>query len=63
VILFDLNGTLTDPAAIGRIWTAPGLGADVLGQAIQSAMVETILQAAARPFVAHIEAALEDEVS
>jgi beta-phosphoglucomutase-like phosphatase (HAD superfamily) len=26
IVLFDLNGTLTDPSVIGRAWGEPGLG-------------------------------------
>lgn len=61
VVLFDLNGTLTDPGAIGRAWGAPDLGAAVLAAAVQSAMVDAIL-GSARAFSEHIEAALRDEV-
>jgi 2-haloacid dehalogenase len=62
VLLFDLNGTLTDPAAIGRVWGLPAIGAAVLARAVQSAMVDTIL-GHRRDFSAHIEAAVKDEVS
>lgn len=61
MVLFDLNGTLTDPGAIGRAWDAPDLGVAVLAAAVQSAMVETIL-GGTRAFSEHIEAALRDEV-
>lgn len=61
MIVFDLNGTLTDPAAIGGVWRAPDLGVAVLAAAVQSAMVETIL-GSSRAFSEHIEAALRDEV-
>lgn len=61
-MLFDLNGTLTDPRAIGAVWQVPALGVAVLAGAVQTAMVDAILDAAARPFRAHIEAALQDEV-
>jgi 2-haloacid dehalogenase len=62
VIVFDLNGTLTDPAAIGRPWGARDIGAAVLAAAVQSAMVDTIL-GSSRPFTEHIEAALRDAVA
>jgi 2-haloacid dehalogenase len=62
VIVFDLNGTLTQPAAIGGPWGASDLGVAVLAAAIQSAMVDTIL-GDSRPFSEHIEAALRDEVA
>lgn len=62
MVLFDLNGTLTDPRAIGTVWQLPELGPEVLAGAVQSAMVETILDAVSRPFRAHIEASLRDEI-
>jgi 2-haloacid dehalogenase len=62
MILFDLNGTLTDPGAIGAVWGSPELGTQALARAVRSAMVDTIL-GQSRPFTAHIEAALRDEVS
>jgi 2-haloacid dehalogenase len=62
VIVFDLNGTLTDPAAIGDPWGAGDLGVAVLAAAVQSAMVDTIL-GDSRPFSEHIEAALRDAVA
>jgi 2-haloacid dehalogenase len=61
MILFDLNGTLTDPSAIGDAWNAPDLGVEVLAAAVQSAMVDTILSVS-RPFSAHVECALRDRV-
>jgi 2-haloacid dehalogenase len=61
MIVFDLNGTLTDPGAIGRPWGERDLGSRVLVAAVQSAMVETIL-GGSRAFAAHIEAAVRDEV-
>lgn len=61
MILFDLNGTLTDPGAIGGAWGSPYLGAEVLARAVQTAMVDVIL-GASRPFSDHIEAALRDSV-
>lgn len=62
MIVFDLNGTLTDPAAIGGPWGVRDLGAAVLAAAVQSAMVDTIL-GGSRPFAEHIEAALRDAVA
>jgi 2-haloacid dehalogenase len=62
VIVFDLNGTLTDPGAIGGPWGARDLGPAVLAAAVQSAMVDTIL-GESRAFSEHIEAALRDEVA
>lgn len=43
VVLFDLNGTLTDPAALGQPWDAPELGRSVLKLAVQAAMVCLLL--------------------
>jgi hypothetical protein len=40
--LFDLNGTLTDPTAIGAPWNTPELGHRA-HQALQMAMAETIV--------------------
>jgi 2-haloacid dehalogenase len=61
MILFDLNGTLTDPGALGGPWGAPELGVSVLAAAVQSAMVDAIL-GNSRAFSDHIGAALRDEV-
>lgn len=60
VVLFDLNGTLTDPAAIGAPWQAPGLGRAALSLAVQSAMVDS-LTGSYRPFAEHVAAAVEVE--
>jgi 2-haloacid dehalogenase len=57
VILFDLNGTLTDPAPIGAPWGKPELGLEVLALAVRSAMTETIL-GDYRPFREHLRSAL-----
>ena len=62
MILFDLNGTLTDPAAIGAPWQMPVLGEQVLALAVQTAMVETLL-GRFRPFNEHIASALRALVS
>lgn len=56
-LLFDLNGTLTDPAALGAPWGLPELGEEVLAAAIQSAMAETLF-GAYHEFSAHVESAL-----
>jgi len=57
VIIFDLNGTLTDPAPIGTPWGRPDLGLEVLGLAVQSAMTDAIL-GDYRPFTEHMRSAL-----
>jgi len=62
LVIFDLNGTLTDPAGIGEPWQAPELGLDVLAGAVQTAMVETIL-GEYTDFSAHIRSALEVQVA
>jgi len=43
VVLFDLNGTITNPAALGRPWDSPDLGASVLSLAVHAAMVCLII--------------------
>ena len=62
VILFDLNGTLTDPAGIGEPWSRPELGLAVLRAAIQTTMADT-LTGAYRPFAEHVRAAIEHHVA
>jgi 2-haloacid dehalogenase len=57
VIIFDLNGTLTDPAAIGAPWDDADLGSEVLSLAVQSAMIDTLV-GDYREFREHIRSAL-----
>lgn len=57
-VLFDVNGTLTDPAAIGAVWQRPELGPAILDGAVRTAMVDALLETAARPFSDHIGAAI-----
>jgi hypothetical protein len=59
--LFDLNGTLTDPTAIGAPCSAPELGDVVLTRALQMAMAETIV-GDYHDLSAHLEEALRAEV-
>lgn len=61
-VLFDLNGTLTDPAPIGAPWADPQLGLDVLGLAVRGGMVDAIL-GNWRPFPEHLRSALEGVVA
>ena len=61
MVLFDLNGTLTDPSPIGGAWGSPALGAEVLALAVQTAMVDAIL-GISRSFSHHVESALRDKV-
>ena len=56
-LLFDLNGTLTDPRPLGAPWDAPDLGAEALARAVQSSMVDTIL-GRYRDFREHLESGL-----
>ncbi|MDQ3066994.1 MAG: hypothetical protein M3R12_07575, partial [Actinomycetota bacterium] len=58
MILFDLNGTLTNPAAIGEPWQVPDLGAGVLAAAVHTAAVDALTDRF-RPFAEHIRGALE----
>jgi 2-haloacid dehalogenase len=58
IALFDLNGTLTDPAGIGEPWGNPALGPRVLLGAIQMAMAETLIGRYS-PLSEHIHATLE----
>ncbi len=59
-ILFDLNGTLLDPATIDRAVGAAqdGIAAPALGEAVKHAMALT-LAGSYRPFAEILEAALE----
>jgi 2-haloacid dehalogenase len=61
IALFDLNGTLTDPTAIGAPWNMPELGHAVLTSALQMAMAETIV-GDYHDLIAHLEQALRTEV-
>ncbi len=62
LLLFDLNGTLLDPAGLGRPWHAPELGPAVLQEAVRSAMADT-LTGHYRPFDEHLRAAVEHQVA
>jgi 2-haloacid dehalogenase len=59
--LFDLNGTITDPAAMGRPWNDGALGDCILTRALQTAMAETII-GGHHEFSSHIERALRIEI-
>lgn len=58
LVVFDLNGTLTDPAGIGEPWGEPGLGAEAIDLAVQYAMTDTIL-GEHRDFADHLRGAVE----
>ena len=60
VLLFDLNGTLTDASAIGEPWDAPDLGLAALAAAVQTASVDA-LTGHYRPFAEHVRAAVAVE--
>jgi 2-haloacid dehalogenase len=60
-LIFDLNGTLTDPRVLGSPWEVPELGLAVLDRTIQSAMAETLF-GAYHEFRQHLEGALREEV-
>ena len=60
ILLFDLNGTLTDAAAIGDPWDAPDLGRAALAGAVQTASVDA-LTGHYRPFAEHVGAAVRVE--
>lgn len=55
-VLFDLNGTLTDPAPLGAPWGRPGLGVRILGDAVRGGMTDA-LTGGDRPFREHVRAA------
>jgi 2-haloacid dehalogenase len=59
-VMFDLNGTLLDPAAMTAGWpgASPTAGLEVLSEAVAQAMVDT-LTTEFRPFLDYVRAALE----
>lgn len=61
-VVFDLNGTITDPSGIGEPWSAPELGHEVLDRAVQLALVDTVL-GEYHEFAQHVHAALRYEVA
>ena len=61
ILLFDLNGTLTDPSAIGLPWDRPDLGVSVLEAAVHTAAVDA-LTGEYRPFKEHVEAGVRRRV-
>ena len=62
IALFDLNGTLTDPAGIGDPWARPDLGLRTLRGAVLSGMAATLAGRPFVPFAAHVRDALAIEV-
>lgn len=61
-ILFDLNGTLTDPSPIGEPWDEPELGREVIDAAVAAALVDTIT-GVFRPFKELVHGAIEHRVA
>lgn len=59
-VLFDVNGTLTDPSGLGEAWGRPDLGARILRCAIETAMTDTLV-GVHRPLAEHLRGALELE--
>ena len=60
IVLFDLNGTLTDTAPIGEALGASEVGDLVLDRAVRSAFVDA-LTGVYRPFTEHVRAAVTVE--
>lgn len=60
IVLFDLNGTLTDPAPVGEALGAPASGSVMLDAAVQTACVDALTDVY-RPFAEHIRAAVTVE--
>jgi hypothetical protein len=58
-VLLDVNGTLTDPSAIGAAWARPDVGERVLQQAISTAMVAALLRDVELTFREHLSAAID----
>jgi 2-haloacid dehalogenase len=58
-VLLDVNGTLTDPSAIGAVWGRPDLGELVLEHAISTAMVAAVLHDGDGTFREHLSAAVD----
>jgi 2-haloacid dehalogenase len=56
-VLFDVNGTITDPSGLGEAWGRPELGAPILRSAIETAMTDTIV-GVHRPLAEHLRGAL-----
>lgn len=61
IVLFDVNGTLTDPAGLGEAWGRPDLGPGILDGAIRTAMTDTVV-GTHRPFAEHLRGSLAREV-
>lgn len=60
IVLFDLNGTLTDPSGLGEAWGRPDLGTRILDGAIETARTDTMV-GRYRPLDQHLRASLTRE--
>lgn len=60
IVLFDVNGTLTDPGGLGEPWGRPDLGRAMLDGAIHTAMTDVIC-GAYRPFLEHVRGSVTRE--
>lgn len=58
-VLLDVNGTLTDPSAIGAVWARPDLGERILEHAVSTAMVAALLHDVEWAFREHLSAAID----
>lgn len=58
-VVLDVNGTLTDPSALGEVWGRPELGDHILGQAVFTAMVDAVLSVRGHTFSDHLRAAIQ----
>ena len=58
-VLLDVNGTLTDPSAIGEVWARPDVGERVLEHAVSTAMVAALLHDVKSSFREHLSAAID----
>jgi 2-haloacid dehalogenase len=63
LVILDVNGTLTDPAAIGAPWRREDIGDAILDRAVHTAMAVALLGPDARPFSDHLRAAIEVTVA
>lgn len=61
LVLFDVNGTLTDPAGLGEPWGRPDLGPGILDGAIETARTDTMV-GRYRPLQQHLRGSVEREV-
>ncbi len=63
IALFDVNGTLTDPAGLGEPWDRPDLGLRVLRSAVLSSMAATLCGRGDGPFADHLRDGFALEVA